>query len=120
MQAVHKIYNKYEVEPANLAATMVLLVWVPSLPSHFIMPHMNSVVSAILSSYAIFYASLSLSVALYRVSLMHPLSRYPGPFSMKISKLVWTYYASTGKQYRLFKELHAKYGDVVRIGTTTP
>ena len=97
---------------------MALLAGVPALPSLFLMPHLNSVVIAVLSSYAIFYASLSLSIALYRVSPMHPLSGYPGPFSMKISKLVWTYYASTGKQYRLFKKLHAKYGDVVRIGTT--
>ena len=46
----------------------------------------------------------------------HPLSKYPGPLSLKISKFVGMYYAFDGKQDRFLKSLHEKYGPYVRIG----
>ncbi|OCB86788.1 cytochrome P450 [Sanghuangporus baumii] len=113
---VHKIYNKYEVEPANLIATFLLLAGVPALPYYLLVPCMESTVVAVLLAYALFYVSLAVSVILYRISPMHPLAMYPGPLYLKISKLFWMYHASTGKQYVLFTRLHDKYGFVVRIG----
>ena len=101
-----------------MVVTFSLLVGAPALPYYFLAAHMDSAITALLMAYTLFYASLVSSIILYRISPMHPLSNYPGPFAMKISKLVWTYYASTGKQYRVFKDLHDKYGHVVRIGTT--
>ncbi|KAL5489841.1 hypothetical protein ACEPAI_4673 [Sanghuangporus weigelae] len=113
---VHKIYNKYEVEPANFIATFLLLAGIPALPCYFLMPCMESIAVAAPLAYGLFYISLAVSVILYRILPMHPLATYPGPLYLKISKLFWMYHASTGKQYILFTRLHDKYGPVVRIG----
>ncbi|KAL5511174.1 hypothetical protein ACEPAH_4389 [Sanghuangporus vaninii] len=114
--AVHKIYNKYEVEPANLIATSFLLVGIPAFPSYFLVPHMCSIGVSALLAYMLFYISLAVSIVLYRISPMHPLATFPGPLPLKISKLFWAYHASTGKQHILFKKLHDKYGMFVRVG----
>ncbi|KAL5511175.1 hypothetical protein ACEPAH_4390 [Sanghuangporus vaninii] len=113
---VHRVYNKYEIEPANFPATLFLLIVVPALPCFFLVPHAGSVALAIPFAYLLFYFLLASSIVLYRISPIHPLAKHPGPFSLKISKFVGTYHASTGKQYRIFKNLHEKYGPVVRIG----
>ncbi|KAL5529682.1 hypothetical protein ACEPAG_5667 [Sanghuangporus baumii] len=114
--AVHKIYNKYEVEPANLITTSLLLVGIPAFPSYFLLPYMCSIGVAALLAYMLFYISLAVSIVLYRISPLHPLATFPGPLSLKISKLFLAYHASTGKQHILFKKLHEKYGSVVRVG----
>ncbi|KAL5489839.1 hypothetical protein ACEPAI_4671 [Sanghuangporus weigelae] len=114
--AVHKIYNKYEVEPANLITTSLLLVGIPAFPSYFLVPHMWSIGVAALLAYMLFYFSLAASIVVYRISPMHPLATFPGPLLLKISKLFWAYHGSTGKQHILFKKLHDKYGTVVRVG----
>ncbi|KAL5489838.1 hypothetical protein ACEPAI_4670 [Sanghuangporus weigelae] len=113
---VHKIYNKYEVEPANLLATLILLVGIPSLPCYFLLAHFDSGVLAGLLSYAAFYGTLASSIILYRLSPIHPLAKYPGPWYLKISKLFAMLHASSGKQYVFFRKLHDKYGSFVRVG----
>ena len=67
-------------------------------------------------SFSLFYAALALSIVLYRISPFHPLAKYPGPLSLKISKLVAAYRAIGGKQYAQFKRLHDEYGPIVRVG----
>ncbi|KAI0690130.1 high nitrogen upregulated cytochrome P450 monooxygenase 2 [Cerioporus squamosus] len=64
-------------------------------------------VLALASYYAAYLTSLIVWTILYRVSPLHPLSRYPGPFCL----LTLRGYG----HYRL-KALHEQYGDVVRIG----
>lgn len=57
------------------------------------------------------------SIFLYR-AFFHPLRRYPGPFWARIS-VFWKvkhFQASNFQAYRVIDELHAKYGDVVRLG----
>ena len=95
---------------------MLLLVGAPALPCYFLAPYSNTRALGALLSYAIFYVSLASSIVLYRISPVHPLAKYPGPLSMKISKFVWSYHASTGKQHIVFKKLHDKYGSIVRVG----
>ncbi|KAF6743654.1 cytochrome P450 [Ephemerocybe angulata] len=52
----------------------------------------------------------------YRLSSLHPLSRYPGPFLCKISKLWIIWLAYRGKLHLYYKSLHDIYGPIVRIG----
>ncbi|KAL5511173.1 hypothetical protein ACEPAH_4388 [Sanghuangporus vaninii] len=113
---VHKFYNKYEVEPVNLLATLLLLIGIPSLPCYYLLGQFDSGFLAGLLSYSVFYVTLASSVILYRISPIHPLAKYPGPWYLKTSKLFAMFHASNGKQYVFFKELHDKYGSFVRVG----
>ena len=116
MQAVHGAYHKYEVEPANIPVTLLLLVGVPAIPCYFLSASVGSVVVALAVSYPLFYCTLVISIALYRVSPIHPLARYPGPLSLRVSKLVGAYNASGGKQHIFLRKLHDRYGPFVRVG----
>jgi hypothetical protein len=51
---------------------------------------------------------------LYNV-LFHPLRKFPGPLPARASRLYYSYYRSTGQLEIKTKELHEKYGSVVRI-----
>lgn len=58
------------------------------------------------------------SMLAYRASPLHRLRRFPGPLAARLSNF---YFAArvlgTKQEYRVLKELHDTYGDVVRIGT---
>ncbi|EJD02377.1 high nitrogen upregulated cytochrome P450 monooxygenase 2, partial [Fomitiporia mediterranea MF3/22] len=82
----------------------------------FLLPHIGSKFLTTLFSYLCFYTTLVSSIVLYRISPFHPLAKYPGPLSLKISKFTAMYHALRGKQYRYFKNLHDRYGHVVRVG----
>ncbi|KAI0034107.1 cytochrome P450 [Vararia minispora EC-137] len=64
-------------------------------------------------SYWIF---LALYTTLYRISPLHPLSSYPGPFLARVSKVHTVYIVLQGKQHLYYKRLHSIYGNVVRVG----
>ena len=113
---VHGIYHKYEVEPANIPATLLLLIAVPALPHYFLATTSPSSSVTFILSYLLFYLSLTGSIIAYRISPVHPLANYPGPISLKVSKLIGMYHASTGKQHTFLKSLHDKYGPFVRVG----
>lgn len=51
---------------------------------------------------------------LYTLTL-HPLSHIPGPFLAKLSRLYYTYHASTGRLVSHTHSLHKHYGPLVRI-----
>lgn len=60
---------------------------------------------------------LSFSILVYRI-WFHPLKKFPGPFWAKTSKW-WVAYTQlrTGLRFhRYTRELHEKYGDIIRIG----
>jgi cytochrome P450 len=59
-------------------------------------------------------AYILFSVVIYRVYI-HPLSKYPGPFLWKISRLSQTYYLFRGTLPWKIHQLHEKYGPVVRL-----
>ncbi|KAL5514555.1 hypothetical protein ACEPAG_1871 [Sanghuangporus baumii] len=113
---VHGVYKRLEVEPANLVATFLLLVGVPAVPCYFLADHIESMLLSVIVAYGLFYVILISSIVLYRISPLHPLAKYPGPLSLKVSKLVGMYYALNGKQYVHFKSLHDRYGPFVRMG----
>ncbi|KAH8990970.1 high nitrogen upregulated cytochrome P450 monooxygenase 2 [Lactarius akahatsu] len=63
------------------------------------------------------YGSAVTSLALiYRLSPFHPLAKYPGPAIAKTSRLWAAYHCAKGDLHRLYKSLHDRYGDVVRVG----
>lgn len=70
----------------------------------------------VLSSYITYVGVLGISIAVYRLSPLHPLASYPGPLLFKISKLTGTVVSGTGRQHLILKSLHDTYGPVVRIG----
>ncbi|KAG0648684.1 Cytokinin biosynthesis 2 [Hyphodiscus hymeniophilus] len=63
-----------------------------------------------------YFTALVTSILTYRV-FFHPLRRFPGPFSYRLSKLV--HVASLVEHSRNFEQaeqLRQKYGDIVRVG----
>ncbi|KAF7310073.1 hypothetical protein MIND_00380500 [Mycena indigotica] len=70
----------------------------------------------VLASEAIVISTLFASIAIYRAGPWHPLAHVPGPFAARISKY-WSFkLLLSGEKHRVLKELHDKYGDVVRTG----
>lgn len=88
----------------------MLLTWL-------FIPHSSNIVFAFAYSFAIYVGTLVTSVVAYRLGPYHPLAKYPGPVLGKLSKLWMSYICTTGRQHIYYRELHDKYGDIVRIGT---
>lgn len=57
---------------------------------------------------------LCLYVIYYRC--FHPLARYPGPFFASFTNLWKVYQLSTLRMPEKLRQMHEKYGDVVRVG----
>ena len=62
------------------------------------------------------WAAILTLIFMYRISALHPLATYPGPFLAKLSKLWMAYMSSRGKAHEVVRRLHIQYGEVVRIG----
>ena len=60
-------------------------------------------------------ALVLLAVVTYRL-LFHPLHQIPGPRLAAVSNIWHAYHARNGQMYRLGKDLHQRYGSVVRVG----
>jgi len=52
----------------------------------------------------------------YRLSPLHPLANYPGPFLGKVTKLWTVYVVARGRAHIYYSQLHDRYGDIVRVG----
>ena len=116
VQIVHLVYKKYETQPSNYFSTFLLLVGIPGLSSSFLVAHYQTLFVAYPVGFLAFYTALSFSITAYRLGPWHPLYRYPGPKLARISKWWSIYMLKTGKYYILTREMHAKYGDWVRVG----
>lgn len=51
----------------------------------------------------------------YNVSRFHPLSKYPGPFVWRLSRLPASYAHASGTLYEKIAAIHEQYGETVRI-----
>ncbi|GLB42458.1 putative high nitrogen upregulated cytochrome P450 monooxygenase 2 [Lyophyllum shimeji] len=111
----HLCFRKFE--PKSLAWPAAILLLEP-IVVYTVSPAVTRPSSAgsILTVYALFLGSLTLSIILYRISPFHPLAKYPGPLLNKITQLrsVWVQYS--GFQHVVTKQLHDQYGPFVRIG----
>ncbi|KAM5537036.1 hypothetical protein V8D89_009365 [Ganoderma adspersum] len=108
--AAHQVFRKYETYNIGVHAA---ILFVPPILFTLLA---DSAQNTLLGNFATYLTTLVLSVLVYRVSPIHPLARYPGPFGCKLSKF-WLGFASlAGFQHQYIKSLHERYGDVVRIG----
>ncbi|KZP07105.1 hypothetical protein FIBSPDRAFT_965896 [Athelia psychrophila] len=73
-------------------------------------PNLTSISIAPVSMFSTYFGSIMLLAAGYRLSVLHPLAKYPGPISNRLSSLV----SSSGKQHRYHQEIHEIYGDFLR------
>ncbi|KAK0462517.1 cytochrome P450 [Desarmillaria tabescens] len=71
------------------------------------------------SGVASFLGTMIVLAVAYRLSPLHPLWRFPGPFLNKITSFKAMHMVSTGHRYLIIKDLHKKYGKFVRTGPNT-
>ena len=110
---VHVIFNRYEPQMTGIHA--LLLVGVPAALSLLSLGH-SSVTRAFTLTFFEYWSTLLFSVAVYRLSPWHPLSRYPGPIMLRLSKLSMAWISRGGKRHVYTQDLHRRYGDIVRVG----
>ncbi|KAJ7454714.1 cytochrome P450 [Mycena latifolia] len=110
----HVLFNR--LEPQSVPLFTSLLVLPPLVLSPLLVPPGNGILATIGLSFLTYFSTIITSVVLYRVSPFHPLASYPGPVLCKVSKLWFAGIALGGKQHLMIRELHRRYGDVVRIG----
>ncbi|KAJ2992866.1 hypothetical protein NUW54_g7834 [Trametes sanguinea] len=96
--------------------THLLLIGVPPFIGTALLRHTLSPSQAALISVFAFSMTLLISTALYRLSPFHPLAKYRGPLSCKLTKFWLACLSLGGRQHLYIKSLHERYGDVVRIG----
>ena len=67
-----------------------------------------------------FLAAAGTSMITYRL-FFHRLNNFPGPFPAKVTRFSAMYDAHTSglRYHQQLDRLHQKYGDFVRVGTTT-
>ncbi|KAJ3816970.1 cytochrome P450 [Lentinula raphanica] len=103
-------------EPKSLTPVYLTIFIIPAFPAYVFTCSGTSLVLACFVVYTSFPILLMISIGLYRLSPFHSLAKYPGPTIAKLSKL-WTVYKSVdGKLAQYYKELHDKYGPIVRVG----
>lgn len=89
---------------------------IPGLLVQQLQSQFSGILSASATVFSAYWALIVLYTIAYRLSPLHPLAKYPGPILCRVSKLWVAYVASTGKYHLYAKELHAQYGEMVRIG----
>ena len=114
VQSAHLIFNR--LEPRDAGSLGFLTVGFPAVLSVVLRPQGVSILSSVLSSYAVYLSSLVLSVVVYRISPFHPLAKYPGPLFLKISRFSAWVVVMGGNQHRYYHSLHQRYGPYVRTG----
>ena len=111
----HLIFRHFE--PSSIPSLATLLIVIPALLSGPISyDTVRSPYADLLLSFAAYWSGLVFFTLAYRLSSFHPLANYPGPLLAKTSKWWAAYLSGTGNQHRFLKQLHDRYGDVVRIG----
>ncbi|KZT08061.1 cytochrome P450 [Laetiporus sulphureus 93-53] len=110
----HQYFKRFERTDTKSLA--VWLLCVPALPVFFMPVTPRTLPLAAIVAYLTYYAALLLSIAVYRLSPLHPLWKYPGPITCKLSKFWLVYISYKGHQHEYFRHLHDVYGPIVRVG----
>jgi len=111
-QGTHLWFKTHE--PQSIAALLIPLLFTSSCISVFWIASVG--VYNIWKAYLIFLGAILGSITFYRLSPFHPLARYPGPILFKMSKLWSAFAAYQGNLQVYHKEMHEKYGPIVRVG----
>ncbi|KAF4611795.1 hypothetical protein D9613_003715 [Agrocybe pediades] len=110
----HTWFRKYE--PKTILSALLPISGIICITSALASPHIQKWSVAVLLSSIVFIATLLGSIVAYRLSFFHPLAKYPGPILCRITKLWGAWIAWNGKPHIYYKQLHDKYGPIVRIG----
>ncbi|KAI0707444.1 high nitrogen upregulated cytochrome P450 monooxygenase 2 [Cerioporus squamosus] len=110
----HEIFRRYETY--SIRAHAALLLGPPALASAFLTCSGPGVLRTVLLTHAAYLGALTSFTVLYRISLFHPLARYPGPLGCRVSKWWMVCKSWSGYEHIYISELHRQFGDVVRIG----
>lgn len=84
-----------------------------------VMPASRALLQAI-HLYVLYFVALAFCTVLYRLSPFHPLARFPGPISWRVSALTLATVSAGGRRHLRLHELHQRYGKFVRIGMSPP
>ncbi|KAH9006681.1 high nitrogen upregulated cytochrome P450 monooxygenase 2 [Lactarius hengduanensis] len=106
----------HHLEPRSKLPLIALLFVVPAILSVPISYHVPWPSAAVLLAFVTYGGAVSSFALIYRLSPFHPLAKYPGPAIAKTSKLWAAYLCAKGDMHRLYKSLHDRYGDVMRVG----
>ncbi|GJJ08845.1 hypothetical protein Clacol_003064 [Clathrus columnatus] len=110
----HAWFRKYE--PDNITSCLSQLVVFAIAPVIITTATLPSPLTNVPLHLALFASLLLFSIVLYRISPFHPLAKHPGPVICKVTKLWFAWLSYKGKSHLYFRELHKKYGPIVRIG----
>ncbi|KAF7288957.1 hypothetical protein MIND_01412300 [Mycena indigotica] len=109
--ANHAMFHHYP--PKNAHYPLLALALQPPL---LVFARSTLSFGSVITTGAIFLASLTASIVAYRLSPWHPLAHIPGPMLAKVSKLWGVSLLIRGNRHLVLKKLHEKHGDFVRIG----
>lgn len=115
--AAHAVYKRREPLPSTFLASLPL-VFLAAASYALTQLHHSTIDTAVyaVQLLSLYLASLATSIAVYRLSPLHPLSRIPGPPLACLTQWYTTYYVARGTTRFKIKALHDHYGDLVRIG----
>ncbi|KAI0265868.1 high nitrogen upregulated cytochrome P450 monooxygenase 2 [Gloeopeniophorella convolvens] len=107
-------FKRYE--PDTKPSLFTLLVLAPGCLSYPFSFAVASKIKGAIAAFTIYHASIMLYALIYRLSPWHPLAGYPGPLLARTSKIWGAVLSARGTMHTCYKDLHDRYGDVVRVG----
>jgi hypothetical protein len=113
-QITYRIFKRFEPDKPPLVG--FLLIVIPALLIPALHSHIRNLTLAVGITFTSHYVLILVYVTIYRLSPFHPLAKYPGPMTNKLSKLTMSYISLTGKQHTYYRNLHSRYGNIVRTG----
>jgi hypothetical protein len=111
----HLIFRYFE--PESAPSRVALLIVTPALLSLPVSYTGRSPYTAVPLAFTAYLGVLILFTLAYRLSPFHPLAKYPGPVIARASNWWAAYINARGDLHRHYKNLHDRYGDIVRIGS---
>lgn len=113
-QAAHQWFKTQEPTSLTTVAVTVLTLSIPT--ALLLLPHVDTYFAALCIAVGAFISTSLEFITIYRLTPLHPLAKYPGPLVCKLTKLWGAWIAYNGKPYLYYRDLHERYGPIVRIG----
>lgn len=112
-------HGEHHLHGASYVTTFFLTCTISTAYLTWIQGHaINEALNTTIQIATSFLAGLYTTCILYRIGPLHPLNKFPGPFSARISSLWLCFQVSPQKQAHLtMLDIHQKYGKIVRVGS---